>query len=456
VLQTASGYRVVAKIDAEQGLPSQSAFSIAVGGGEHEGVFVGTARGVVRYEARNVPPMLSISKATARRTYTGEEVLSGLALEYPQNGLTVEVSAINSRTYPEQFQYVFRLAGDDGQPIQTGPSRDPRLVLEGLAPNRYRVEVLAYNIDLVESDPVAFELIVADAPFPWTSSALAVLLGLALIALGWGWRQNKRLGGTNRELAETRFQLANETETERRRIARDLHDQTLADLRRLMMMADDLPGASGNGRNGSDPARFRHEVESISTEVRRICEDLSPSALANVGLAAALEWALTDAAAQSSSDKPLDHEFRCDEGFDEKLRLTPAEQIQVYRIVQEALSNVCRHSDATMLRMRLALDGEDLVIEVEDNGRGFDQTNPAASSGRGIANIRSRASLIGATVGWHPGTSTGASTEVTAEARDAGETGRRMEDGARENPGSEPGLQRGTTFTLRRSNRLGV
>ena len=72
--------------------------------------------------------------------------------------------------------------------------------------------------------------VVARAPFPWTSTALGVLLLLALIALAWGYVQNRRihrtsaeLAVTNRDLAEARLQLANETEAERRRIARDPH-----------------------------------------------------------------------------------------------------------------------------------------------------------------------------------------------------------------------------------------
>jgi len=69
------------------------------------------------------------------------------------------------------------------------------------------------------------------------------------------------------------MQLANETENERRRIARDLHDQTLSDLRRLMLLTDQLPKEKiVNGQSEIDPAVFRTEIESISTEIRHICE----------------------------------------------------------------------------------------------------------------------------------------------------------------------------------------
>src|SRR4029434_5510060 len=118
--------------------------------------------------------------------------------------------------------------------------------------------------------------------------------------------------------------LANETEAERRRIARDLHDQTLADLRRLLLLTDQLPAREReNGRETIDPSVLRGEVETISTEIRRICEDLSPSALTNVGLAAALEWALADAVAHQPPEKKFEYEFVCDCPIEESLDLTP-------------------------------------------------------------------------------------------------------------------------------------
>src|SRR5207249_9185403 len=119
----------------------------------------------------------------------------------------------------------------------------------------------AFTKDLMSSVPLAFEMNVARAPFPWTTTALAILLLLALIALGWGYLQNRRihragaeLASANRELADARLQLANETEAERRRIARDLHDQTLADLRNLALLVDQLPSNGAHLRPNRVPS----------------------------------------------------------------------------------------------------------------------------------------------------------------------------------------------------------
>jgi signal transduction histidine kinase/ligand-binding sensor domain-containing protein len=393
------GAVMISKIDTEQGLPSQNTFAVATGPGEGSVVWIGTNRGVASYRPGGGPPLLAVSGAMAGRYYMAEEVLPGLVLDYHQS-FAIDMAASSSRTFPEQFQYVFTFRDSRGQPVSGPPTRIPRVTSEVLPPGKYWEEVRAYNVDLVESDPVAVEITIEGAPFPWTSTALGTLLALALVALGWGWRQNRKLSGTNRELAETRFQLAHETETERRRIARDLHDQTLADLRRLMLMADSLPEASRNGKKTIGPAGFREEIDSISGEIRRICEDLSPSALANVGLAAALEWALADAIAHQPVEKRFEYEFACDGAIEERLKLSPAEQIQVYRIVQEALSNICRHSAATQVRLEVAVDaGGDLRIELEDNGCGFDASK-SGKVGRGLTNIRSRASLIEASANW--------------------------------------------------------
>jgi signal transduction histidine kinase len=239
-----------------------------------------------------------------------------------------------------------------------------------------------------------------------------VLLLFALIALAWGYFQNRRihrtsaeLAAANRELASAKLQLANETETERRRIARDLHDQTLADLRNLALLVDQLPVRVSNdaraNRAPSQPSALRAEIESISQEVRRICEDLSPSALENVGLSAALQFALSHAVEHAAPDCRFAYEFNCDDSLDEKLNLAPSTQIQIYRIAQEALSNVCRHSGAHLVRMNAAVSAaNEFQLRIEDDGRGFDETTAKRKSGRGVANIRARASMIDASVNW--------------------------------------------------------
>ncbi|MDT7542187.1 MAG: hypothetical protein QOE33_2091 [Acidobacteriota bacterium] len=374
-----------------------------------ETLFIGTTRGLVRYRPGAVLPSLVAVRVLSRRLHSVSELQSGVQLPYPQNSLALDVVAQSSRTFPEQFTYAFTLRDASGHEVKRKLGADAQFLMENLAPGSYTVEARAFTKDLVASAPLRFAFNVGRAPFPRTTVLLASLLALALVALLWGaWQNHKmaratnELADANQQLASARLNLANEAERERRRIARDLHDQTLADLRSLMLLTDQLPARVNGQRDAVEPATFRAEIESISTEIRRICEDLSPSALDNVGLAAALEWALSNAAAHCPTNERFEYEFSADEDLDERLSLASGVRMQLYRIAQEAITNVCRHADArrVSLSVHLSLAGQ-LTLTLEDDGRAeFDPHERRARRGRGLASIRDRASLIDAEVFW--------------------------------------------------------
>jgi len=404
---------IVSRLDVEQGLPSQRVFAVLSERNPDgsESVIAGTNRGLVRYEPGHIRPTVLPARVISQRIHEQSELGAGLKLDYPQNSLLLDVTAISSRTFPEQFQYAFALSDSSGKVIREKLSHDSQFAMEKLKPGAYKVSARAFTKDLTEAMPLSFEFTVARAPFPLTSTALGVLLLFALIALGWGYFQNRRIHRTsaalalaNRELADARLQLANETETERRRIARDLHDQTLADLRNLALLVDQLPVGGQSvrpNRAPSAPGVLRSEIESISQEVRRICEDLSPSALENVGLSAALQFALAHAVEHAAPACKFEYEFLCDDALDEKLSLSSSVQIQIYRIAQEALSNICRHANARRVKMRVAVTEAGVFnLQIEDNGLGFDGSGTKKRPGRGVANIRARASMIDAEVEW--------------------------------------------------------
>ncbi|HKN81900.1 MAG TPA: ATP-binding protein, partial [Pyrinomonadaceae bacterium] len=197
------------------------------------------------------------------------------------------------------------------------------------------------------------------------------------------------------------------------------HDQTLADLRHLALLSDQI---KSNGDSNPTVA-LRKEIEVISQEVRRICEDLSPSVLQNVGFAAALDFALSHAAQDAPAEKRFKYEFHCDDAIEERSELPPSVQLQIYRIVQEAVNNIWRHAAATEVKMFVTTSNDgDFALRIEDNGRPFtsEHTN---SGGRGIANMRARAGLIDARISWQPRESGGTvftlTRAATANARTA-------------------------------------
>jgi signal transduction histidine kinase/ligand-binding sensor domain-containing protein len=417
---------IVSELDSEQGLPSQSVFAVASQGNADgsEVLLIGTNRGVARYEPGKLQPPLSATRILSKRVHAPAELQAGLNLEYPQNSLLLDVTAFSSRTFPEQFQYAFTLVDSKAQTIKQKLSRESQFTMEGLKPGTYTVTARAFTKDLTASEPLSFSFTVAKAPFPWTSTALAILLALALLALLWAILERRRivatsaaLVGANRELADARVSLANEAERERRRIARDLHDQTLADLRHLALLTDQI---KTNGESNPSAA-LRSEIEVISQEVRRICEDLSPSVLQNVGFAAALEFALSHAVQDAPPEKRFVYEFHCDDAIEERSDLAPSVQMQIYRIVQEAVNNIWRHAEATEVKMFVNLTEKgDFSLKIEDNGKPF-QSQHTNSEGRGLANMRARAGLIDARISWEPrqggGTAFTLTRAATADAR---------------------------------------
>jgi signal transduction histidine kinase len=371
---------LISNINAEQGLPSASVFALLK---LENKLLAGTNRGTVEYVPNRIAPLVAATRILSQKLYSEAEMRGGINLEYPQNSLLLEAAGLSSRTFPEQFQYGFLLKNENGEVIKKKISGDNQFLMDELAPGDYAAEVTVYNQDLLASEPLKFNFSVSPAPFPKTSAALGVLLAVAWIALVWAIVERIKITKTNRELTAARFDLANEAERERRRIARDLHDQTLADLRNLMMMSDKLP---------TDNADFRGEIESVSNEIRRICEDLSPSVLENVGLTAALEFLLSNSVAN--------HVFTAPENTEETTNLPANVQMQIFRIAQEVLSNIDRHSAAKTVEMRISESAENgFTLEIEDDGKGFEPQNPK-KKGRGLTNIKSRAALIEADVDW--------------------------------------------------------
>ncbi len=353
---------------------------------------------------------MQIKRLVADRIYPPEDLIAELSLAHTQRNSLLEVTGVGSKTFPSQFQYEFTLLDKNKDEIKRLQTRDPQFAIENLQSGPYTIIARAISRDLVYSAPLTVRLRIRSAPFPWPTLLLASLLAVAVAAAVLAFRQQRRLASANRalektnaELTETRLRLANETEAERSRIARDLHDQTLADLRHLLVLTDQLPNSTSDD-SAPSPAVLRREIEAISSEIRHICEDLSPSALENIGFLPALESALSNSVAQLPAEEKFAYEFACEPNLEERLRLSHIEQIQLYRMVQEALNNICRHARARQVKMSARTENStDLLIEIRDDGVGFDgaPVGRINRTGHGIANIRSRANLIGARVEWN-------------------------------------------------------
>ncbi len=177
-------------------------------------------------------------------------------------------------------------------------------------------------------------------------------------------------------------------EDERKRIARELHDELGQHLSALKLDLSSLMSEVAASHCHERLAQAIDLIDATVASVRRIAADLRPLALDDLGLGAAIEGLARDAA------RRLGIEVSARLGRDLP-ELDEAAAIALYRIAQEALTNVGRHAHATDARIELRRRGADLVLTVRDNGRGFPPDALRRSGRFGLLGARERADLLG-------------------------------------------------------------
>ena len=203
------------------------------------------------------------------------------------------------------------------------------------------------------------------------------------------------------EIRAVQNRLLRSREEERARLARELHDSPVQLLVGLNLqlglllagMPSDEPDTSGLVR---ELTAVRAQVRRLLADLRQVCAELRPPMLDTLGLGAAFRALLDEWSAQSGV------EAHADLLPDEALRALPDEvAVNLYRVVQEALSNVARHADARRVTLRLTEEGDRLVLTVRDDGRGFVPAAPRDLVARGhfgLAGMQERVALIGGTL----------------------------------------------------------
>lgn len=214
------------------------------------------------------------------------------------------------------------------------------------------------------------------------------LIGYAKIARDLTDRIQAEAVANEREMLK---RLVEAQEAERTRIARDLHDQLGQQLTALRLKMQAVKKACGPDQ--AKPLTQMQEIaQRVDNDVSFLAWELRPQALEKLGLKSALgqyisEW---------SKNYQIDAKFHTASG--RARRLDPNMEINLYRIVQEALNNVSKHSKATKATVTLEYNKKDLVLAVEDNGRGFnvDGKRPAGKRRSvGLSGMGERAALMG-------------------------------------------------------------
>jgi len=278
--------------------------------------------------------------------------------------------------------------------VLTDIGRETMLAIEGQARSMARVETA--RID--ESRELLIETLL------FSRIGIAALVVLSLAALLLYARQARRFDDERieraaalrferdrleveverrtREITQIAHHLQTAREDERSRLARELHDELGG-----LLTAAKLDVARMRSRLAAAPPevleRMVHLVKTLDEGIalkRRIIEDLRPSSLNNLGLKAALEILCTEFAQRS--------DLRVDTAIEE-LALDDTGKLTVYRLVQEALTNVAKYASATTVTVRVAAADAWAEVDVRDDGVGFDP-NAARATAHGLAGMRFR------------------------------------------------------------------
>jgi signal transduction histidine kinase len=212
--------------------------------------------------------------------------------------------------------------------------------------------------------------------------------------------ENARAAKRLEEMSKIREQLLEKLisaqEEERRRLARELHDEASQSLAALALnlegIADTLPARYLDTRQKLD--LLKEQAIQTLGGIRNLALELRPSALDDLGLSMAIDWYAKDYLAKRGLDVKV-------EVIGPKTKLPSYTETMLFRIIQEALTNVVKHAEASQVKVQLQLSDSTAIVQVEDNGKGFDVEATLSGEGMrrnlGIHGMAERATLLGGT-----------------------------------------------------------
>jgi PAS domain S-box-containing protein len=203
-------------------------------------------------------------------------------------------------------------------------------------------------------------------------------------------------------------------EQEKSRVARELHDELAQSLTALKMdtifVRDNLrKDPEGSARKLGDMLAM---LDASVAATRRIAADLRPLLLDDLGLMPAIEWLVQNFTQRTG--------VPCELQADENLELHEPYATAVFRIVQESLVNVAKHSQATKVEVSMARSGAEMTLKVQDNGVGFTAGGTRKPSSLGLVGLRERAQLLKGSVSVESAPGRGTTVRASIPVRDTG------------------------------------
>jgi PAS domain S-box-containing protein len=205
-------------------------------------------------------------------------------------------------------------------------------------------------------------------------------------------RAEEDLRSSREEIKELALAANHVREQEKSRIARELHDelgQALTALKiDVVWMKQNL--SAPTSELAGKLTEMQLLVDGTVAATRRIAADLRPLVLDDLGLGAAAEWLVQSFTARTGC--------ACELAVPGDFELREPYATTVFRVLQESLTNIARHASATRVEVTLGRDGDDVSLDVRDNGRGFVAGGPRKAGSFGLLGVRERAALLGGQV----------------------------------------------------------
>jgi signal transduction histidine kinase/ligand-binding sensor domain-containing protein len=316
---------------------------------------------------------------------------SGVRLAPGQVNVEINYTGL-SFISPELVKFKYRLGGLDPDWVDAGTRRTAYYA--HLPPGTYSFQVIAANRDGIWNEEGATIQIVVVPPFwrtRWFITATAATI--ALFAFVLYRRRIAQLKQAHRAQELFSQQLIESQEDERKRIAGELHDS----LGQSLLLIKNRAVLSQKFLN--DPAKAREQIAHIEgaasqsiKEVRQIAYDLRPYQLDQIGLTQALEE-LVERVSGSGTIKFTSSIANVDDLY------SVDAAINVYRVLQEALNNIVKHSGASQASVTVTRDEHEVLMEIRDNGKGFEveaaDGKRRSRRGFGLTGLEERARMLG-------------------------------------------------------------
>lgn len=327
----------------------------------------------------NPPPVVIESAVLSGNNV---DVKNKLEIQPNQNTLEIRYTGL-SFIKPEQTRFRYKLEGLDENWTEAGTRREA--FYPYLPPGTYTFRVIAANSDNVWNEQGAtLEITVYPAFYrTWWFLILSVLAFIAIIY----FLNKQRIDRLKRERATQQnfaWQMIASQEAERKRIAAELHDslgQRLVVIKNLAL----LYLTTKDKRQESQIEGISNEASQALNEVKGISYNLRPYQLDRIGLTKAIEAIIRSAQTASEIDFSAE--------IDDIDNYFPKEsEINFYRIVQESVNNILKHSNATKAKVEIKSEEQKLKLIIEDNGVGF--SSETKSNGFGLIGIKERVDLL--------------------------------------------------------------